>query len=124
MGVHNGCAEGVPAPPPCTSTITVPSARSSRRTRTATTATAPGPTTTATAGFAFHFTLLDTEEDYDYVYVKDATGAMLATYTGHRAAGLLRSRASRRTTGSVHLVSDPGVTGQGFIVDAVESLLT
>ena len=73
-----------------------------------------------TAGFTFHFTLLDTEKDYDYVYVKDAAGNVLATYTGTKRTGGFYGPCIPTSTGSVQLASDPGVTAQGFTVDAVK----
>lgn len=72
-----------------------------------------------TAGFSFHFSLLDTEAGYDYVYVRDANGTLLATYDGRYRRGAT-SPCITTATGSIQLVSDASVTGQGFTVDAVE----
>jgi bacillolysin len=91
--------------------------------------TAPGPYgnggdctwtyNNGTAGFAFHFSVLNTEKDFDYVYVKDGNGNVLATYTGVYRRGAT-SPCIPTATGSVQLVSDPGVTAPGFTVDAVK----
>ncbi len=119
VGVHKGCAPGTPPPPPCTSNPTAQLPIES-----------PHPygnngdcTYTydnGAAGFQFHFSLLDTEEDYDYVYVEDAAGAKLATYTGNlTGSGGFYGPCIPTSKGTVHLVSDPGVTAQGFTVDAV-----
>ena len=62
---------------------------------------------------------MDTEKDYDYVYVKDAAGTTLATYTGTKRRAFY-GPCIPGTTGSVNLTSDPGVTAQGFVVDAVK----
>jgi bacillolysin len=117
VGVHDGCTPGSPPPPPCVGddSATVPFE-------------SPHPygnlgdcTWTydnGTAGFSFHFSLLDTEAGYDYVYVKDADGNILATYDGTYRRGV-DSPCITTSTGSVQLVSDPAVTAQGFIVDAV-----
>ena len=61
---------------------------------------------------------MDMEKDFDYVYVKDAQGNVLNTYTGTVAGGF-DSACVPTSTGSVQLVSDPGVTGQGFTIDSV-----
>ncbi len=120
VGVHRGCAPGTPPPPPCTSepNAQIPFA-------------SPHPygnngdcTYTydnGSAGFRFHFSLLDTEADYDYVYVKDAAGTTLATYTGDLTGTTgVDGPCIPTSTGSVNLVSDAGVTAQGFTVDAVK----
>jgi bacillolysin len=118
VGVHAPCAGGVQPPPPCVgdATASIPFG------------TAPGPygndgdcTWTydnGTPNFRFHFSVLNTEKDFDYVYVKDANGNVLATYTGVYRRGAT-SPCITTSTGSVQLVSDPGVTAPGFTVDAV-----
>ena len=118
VGVHQGCAEGTPPPPPCESNDNAAIPFES-----------PHPygnngdcTWTydnGTAGFAFHFSLLNTEADYDYVYVKDANGNVLATYDGDHPDGVT-SPCITTSTGSVQLTTDQAVTAPGFIVDAVE----
>jgi Zn-dependent metalloprotease len=119
VGVNAGCAGGTPPPPPCTSdpAATIPFA-------------SPHPygndgncTWTydnGAAGFAFHFSLMDTEKNYDYVYVKDASGNVLATYTGTKHGQGFYGPCIPTSKGSVNLVSDPGVTAQGFTVDGVK----
>ena len=72
------------------------------------------------AGFKFHFTLMDMELDYDYVYVKDANGNVLNTYTGTIPGGFT-SACIPTSTGSVQMVTDPAVVGQGFTIDSVSS---
>ncbi len=120
VGVPEDCAPGTPPPPPCTSE---PNAQIPFE--------SPHPygnkgdcTYTYDNGspsFRFHFSLLDTEQDYDFVYVEDAAGNRLATYTGNLTgtAGV-DGPCIPTSTGTVHLVSDPGVTAQGFTVDAVK----
>ncbi len=119
VGVNAGCSQGTPPPPPCTSNpaATIPFE-------------SPHPygnngdcTWTydnKTAGFAFHFSLMDTEKNFDYVYVKDAAGNVLATYTGTKHGQGFYGPCIPTATGSVNLVSDPGVTAQGFTVDGVK----
>jgi Zn-dependent metalloprotease len=119
VGVNAGCAGATPPPPPCTSdpAATIPFA-------------SPHPygnngdcTWTydnKTAGFAFHFSLMDTEKNFDYVYVKDAAGNTLATYTGKKNGPGFYGPCIPTSTGSVNLVSDAGVTAQGFTVDGVK----
>jgi bacillolysin len=119
VGVHTGCSGGTVPPPPCvgSANATIPFG------------TAPGPygnqgdcTWTYNNGspnFRFHFSVLNTEKDFDYVYVKDASGTVLATYTGVYRRGAT-SPCISTSTGSVQLVSDPGVTAPGFTVDSVE----
>jgi hypothetical protein len=119
VGVHTGCTGGVQPPPPCVGSAdaTIPFG------------TAPagygndGDCTWTynhtSANFRFHFSVLNTEKDYDYVYVKDANGTVLATYTGVYRRGAT-SPCISTATGSVQLVSDPGVTAPGFTVDRVE----
>jgi hypothetical protein len=117
VGVHVGCTVGVQPAPPCVGDDTASTPFES-----------PHPygnngdcTWTydnGTAGFAFHFSLLVTEKDYDYVYVRDGNGALLATYTGTYRRGAT-SPCITTPTGSVNLVSDPGVVADGFVVDAV-----
>ena len=69
-------------------------------------------------GFAFHFSLLDTEPDYDYVRVLDATGTVVATYSGSYRKGVT-TPCIPTASGSVHFTSDSGTAAQGFIVDSV-----
>jgi Zn-dependent metalloprotease len=118
VGVHDGCTPGQAPPPPCTGNPDVQAPFAS-----------PHPygnngncTWThnhGSAGFSFHFTQMDTEKNYDFVYVKDANGTVLATYTGtYRRA--FSSPCITTTSGSVQLVSDPAVTGQGFAVDRID----
>jgi hypothetical protein len=61
---------------------------------------------------------MDMELDYDYVYVKDANGTVLNTYTGTIPGGF-ESTCIPTSTGSVQMVTDPAVTGQGFTIDSV-----
>ena len=117
VGVHNGCTPGTPPPPPCTSDANAQLPIES-----------PHPygnngdcTWTydnGTAGFSFHFSLLDTEAGYDYVYVKDGNGNVVATYDGTYSRGV-DTPCITTQVGSVQLVTDPAVTGQGFTIDAV-----
>jgi bacillolysin len=117
VGVHTGCTGGVQPPPPC-----VGDADAELPFGTPDGYGNDGDCTwtydNGTAGFAFHFSLLDVEKDYDYVYVRDGNGALLATYTGIYRRGVT-SPCITTSTGSVNLVSDPGVVDRGFIVDAV-----
>ncbi|NMM22368.1 MAG: peptidase M4 [Phycicoccus sp.] len=118
VGVHSGCTQGTPPPPPCVSNANAKLPIES-----------PHPYgnngdctwtyTHTSANFKFHFSLLDTEAGYDYVYVKDASGAVLATYDGLYRRGAT-SPCITTTSGSIQLVSDAGVTAQGFTVDAIE----
>ena len=62
--------------------------------------------------------MLDMEDNYDYVYVKDANGTTLATYTG-TAKREFDSPCITTSTGSIQMVTDPAVDGQGFTVTAV-----
>ena len=119
VGVNDGCVRGTPPPPPCTSNpaATIPFE-------------SPHPygnngdcTWTydnKTAGFAFHFSLMDTEKNFDYVHVKDAAGNVLATYTGTKHGQGFYGPCIPTSTGSANLVSDAGVTAQGFTVDGVK----
>ncbi len=119
VGVNAGCAPGTPPPPPCTSN---PNAQIPFE--------SPHPygnngdcTWTfdnGSAGFAFHFDQLETEAGYDYVYVYDANGNELAKYDGTHPLGQT-SPCIPTSVGSVRLVSDAGVTDQGFHVDAVSA---
>jgi Zn-dependent metalloprotease len=117
VGVHAGCTGGVQPPPPCVgdSDAELPFGTPDGYGN-------DGDCTwtydNGTAGFAFHFSLLDVEKDFDYVHVKDAAGNTLATYTGLYRRGVT-SPCIPTPTGSVQLVSDPGVVDRGFIVDAV-----
>ncbi len=120
VGVNSGCTVGVPGPKPCTTTITVPSASFESEHPYLNNTDCTWTYTNPTANFAFHFSLMDTEKNYDYVYVKDAAGNRLATYTGTKNGPGFYGPCIPGTTGSVNLVSDPGVTAQGFIVDGVK----
>jgi len=117
--VNAGCTGGTPPPPPCTSdpaaTIPFESPHPYGNDGNCTWTYDNG-----TAGFAFHFSLMDTEKNYDYVYVKDAAGNVLATYTGTKNGPGFYGPCIPTSTGSVNLVSDPGVTAQGFTVDGVK----
>jgi bacillolysin len=119
VGVHTGCTPGVQPPPPC-----VGDANASIPFESPHPYGNNGDCTwtydNGTGGFAFHFSLLDTEKDFDYVYVKDGNGTVLATYTGNIRRGAT-SPCISTPTGSVQLVSDGGVTAQGFTVDAVKT---
>lgn len=118
VGVHSGCTQGTPPPPPCVgnanATLPIESAHPYGNNGDCT-----WTYTNGSAGFKFHFSLLDTEAGYDYVYVKDANGNVLATYDGLYRRGAT-SPCITTTSGSIQLVTDPGVTAQGFSVDAVE----
>jgi len=116
VGVTAGCTVASPPPPPCPAVTTVSGPFESEH-----------PyrndqncswTYTGTPGFAFHFSVLDVEKDYDYVYVKDGNGTVLATYTG-LSRRAVTSPCIPTATGTVQLVTDPGVTAQGFVVDAI-----
>jgi bacillolysin len=117
VGVHDGCTEGTPPPPPCVgdpdAALPIESPHPYGHNGDCTWTYDNG-----TAGFSFHFSMLDMEEDYDYVYVKDANGNTLATYTGTARRGF-DSPCIPTSTGSIQMVTDPAVDGQGFIVDAV-----
>ena len=117
VGVHNGCKQGTPPPPPCVgsanATLPIQSPHPYGNNGDCTWTYNHG-----SAGFKFHFTLMDMEKDFDYVYVKDAAGNVLNTYTGTVAGGF-DSSCVPTSTGSVQMVSDPGVTGQGFTIDSV-----
>ena len=117
VGVHTGCTEGTPPPPPCVgsdnATLPIESPHPYGHNGDCTWIYDNGA-----PGFSFHFTLLDMEEDYDYVYVKDATGATLARYTG-TATQEFDSPCISTSTGAVQMTSDPAVKGQGFIIDSV-----
>jgi len=121
VGVRSGCAPGVPGPKPCTTTITVPSASFQSEHPYLNNTSCTWSYTNPTAGFAFHFTLMDTEKNYDYVYVKDGAGNVLSTYTGTKNGPGFYGPCIPTQTGSVNLVSDPGVVAQGFKVDGVKS---
>lgn len=118
VGVNRGCAPGTPPPPPCESnanaTLPIESPHPYGNNGDCT-----WTFTNSSAGFTFHFSLLDTEAGYDYVYVKDANGTVLATYDGTHSRGAT-SPCITTTSGSIQLVSDASVTGQGFTVDAVQ----
>ncbi|TCC62111.1 peptidase M4 [Kribbella pittospori] len=117
VGVHGGCTPGTPPPPPCVSDpdATIPFGT-------------PHPYgnngnctwvyDNGSGGFAFHFSLLDTEKNFDFVTVSDASGNVLATYTGTSRRGAT-SPCISTPTGTVHFTSDGAVTAQGFTVDAV-----
>ncbi|MEV0797291.1 M4 family metallopeptidase [Kribbella sp. NPDC050281] len=117
VGVHGGCTPGTPPPPPC---VSDPDAAVPFGT--------PHPYgnngdcmwvyDNGSGGFAFHFSLLDTEKDFDFVTVSDASGNVLATYTG-TSRRAVTSPCISTPTGSVHFTSDAAVTAQGFTVDAV-----
>lgn len=117
VGVHAGCTTGTEPPPPCVGDDTAslpfgtPDGYGNNGDCTWT-------FDNGSAGFAFHFSLLDVEKDFDYVYVRDGNGQLLATYTGLYRRGVT-SPCITTPTGSVNLVSDPGVVDRGFVVDAV-----
>ncbi len=117
VGVHNGCKPGTPPPPPCVgnanATLPIESPHPYGNNGDCTWTYNNG-----SAGFKFHFASLDMEKDYDYVYVKDANGNVLDTYTG-TAAGGFDSSCIPTATGSVQMVTDPGVVAQGFVIDSV-----
>jgi len=117
VGVNASCTPGTPPPPPCesnpTASLPIESLHPYRNNGDCT-----WTFTNTSANFTFHFSLLDTEAGYDYVYVKDASGAILATYDGTYAGGVT-SPCITTTSGSIRLTTDPGVTAQGFTVDAV-----
>ena len=116
VGVHDGCTEGSPPPPPCVGddAATIPFET-------------PHPygnngdcTWTydnGAPGFAFHFSLLDTEADFDFIFVRDGNGNVLATYDGTFRRGVT-SPCISTSVGSVQFTSDGSVVAQGFIVDA------
>ena len=68
VGVHNGCKQGTPPPPPCVgsanATLPIQSPHPYGNNGDCTWTYSNG-----TAGFRFHFSLMDMEQDYDYVYV-------------------------------------------------------
>jgi bacillolysin len=117
VGLHSGCTPATPPPPPC---VGDPDAQIPFE--------SPHPygnngdcTWTydnGSAGFKFHFSLLDTEKNFDYVIVYDGNGTELIRYTGLDRNGAT-SPCITTQTGSVRLLTDPAVTAQGFIVDAV-----
>jgi bacillolysin len=117
VGLHSGCTPATPPPPPC---VSDPDAQIPFE--------SPHPygnngdcTWTydnGSAGFKFHFSLLDTEKNFDYVIVYDGNGTELIRYTGLDRNGAT-SPCITTQTGSVRLLTDPAVTAQGFIVDAV-----
>ena len=117
VGVHKGCAPGTPPPPPCVgsdnATLPIESPHPYGNNGDCTWTYNNG-----SGGFSFHFTLLDVEEDFDYVHVKDGNGTTLATYTG-TVRGEFDSPCISTPTGSVQLVTDPGVVAQGFTISSV-----
>ena len=118
VGVKNGCTPASPPPPPCqgnpNATLPIESPHPYGNNGDCTWTYDNG-----SAGFSFHFSQLDVEKDFDYVYVKDANGTTLATYTG-TAKRAFSSPCITTSTGSVQLVTDPAVTGQGFTIDRVD----
>lgn len=118
VGVKRGCTGGSPPPPPCegnpNASLPIESPHPYGNNGDCTWTYNNG-----TGGFSFHFTLLDLEKDYDYLYVKDGNGTTLATYTG-TAKRAFSSPCISTPTGSVQLVTDPGVTAQGFTIDRVD----
>jgi bacillolysin len=117
VGVKDGCEPGTPPPPPCVGDddaqlpIESPHPYGNNGDCTWT-------YTNATGGYTFHFSQFDLEEDYDYLYVRDGDGNLLATYTG--TLGEFSSPCITTPTASVQLVTDPGVTAQGFTIDRVD----
>ncbi len=119
VGVKAGCTPGVPPPPPCTSD---PNAQIPFE--------SPHPYgnngdctwtyNNGTAGFAFHFDQLETEAGYDYVVIYDGNGNELARYDGTHPLGQT-TPCITTAVGKVRLISDPGVTDQGFHVDSVSA---
>jgi Zn-dependent metalloprotease len=113
VGVHKGCAGGTPPPPPCTSNpnasfpIESPHPYGNNGDCTWTYNGAAG-------GYRLHFTSFDLEADFDYLYVRDGGGATVATYTGQ--LGAFDSPCITTPASSVRLVTDPAVTGQGFVI--------
>jgi len=120
VGVHNGCSEGTPPPPPCVgnadAALPIESPHPYGNNGDCTWTYDNG-----SAGFAFTFSLLNTEADYDYVYVKDAAGKVLARYDGDvTASGPVTGPCIESSSGSIQLTTDAAVTAPGFTVDAVE----
>ncbi len=117
VGVHADCTEGTPPPPPCVgdadASLPIESPHPYGHNGDCTWTYDNG-----SAGFSFHFAMLDMEDNYDYVYVKDANGTTLATYTG-TAKREFDSPCITTSTGSIQMVTDPAVDGQGFTVTAV-----
>jgi Zn-dependent metalloprotease len=117
VGVKTGCEPGTPPPPPCVGSddaqlpIQSPHPYGNNGDCTWTYNNAAG-------GYTFHFSQFDLEEDFDYLYVRDAGGNLLATYTG--TLGEFSSPCISTPTASVQLVTDPGVTAQGFTIDRVD----
>ena len=121
VGVHSSCTGGTPPPPPCEGGAETPESLPIE---------SPHPYgnggdctwtfTNPTAGFTFHFTLLDLEKDYDYLYLRDGNGTVLESYTGTVKRPGFTSPCITTDTASLQLVTDPGVTAQGFTIDAVE----
>ncbi len=119
VGVKAGCTPGVPPPPPC---VSDPNAQIPFE--------SPHPygnngdcTWTydnGTAGFAFHFDQLETEAGYDYVVIYDGNGNELARYDGTHPLGQT-TPCITTNVGSVRLITDPGVTDDGFHVDSVSA---
>jgi bacillolysin len=119
VGVHDGCTGGIAPPPQCeplTLVDTVPFGSSHPYRGDA---DCRWTFDNGSPGFRFHFSLLDTERNYDYVHVEDGNGEVLASYTGRYRRGVT-SPCITTSTGTVRLVTDPAVVGEGFTVDAVE----
>jgi bacillolysin len=118
VGVHDGCMPGTPPPPPC---VDVPNATTPFESDHpyANNVDCTWTYDNGSAGFSFQFTLMDTEKNFDYVYVKDGDGNVLDTYTGTVKRPSFSSSCIPTATGSVQLVTDPGVTAQGFRVESV-----
>ncbi|MGE9807414.1 M4 family metallopeptidase [Janibacter sp. G1551] len=123
VGVHAGCAVGTPPPPPCVGDDNATIPFGTPETGYGNNGDCTWTYDNGAAGFQFRFSALSTEAGYDYVYVKDANGNVLATYDGTHPAGTL-SPCIPTSTGSVQLVSDPGVKDRGFTVDAVQACTT